>query len=370
MKPSSKHGSQITGNLLANNADQDMAYGYPTLASGIVHSHFNVQGEALQRQLLAWRDRVGHIMDVLPSLSQLENPFSASIDRYAVGELVFTDCRSDALLLERSVARISTDSIRDYVFHVFLEGGVESVAGVYPQRRSVSNSAQSEVSILALDMNQPVRMQRTACRVLTFFVPGELVEAAFPDAGAIHGRVIENTTPLTRLLIEHIASLNQNLTGMSASEADSALRASTHLLVAAFGKQARLSGDTRAAARAAMFGQVRRYIQMRLHQADLSPEGLLNALQLPRPTLYRLFEHEGGLGTYIRNRRLREAADELVQYPHLAVMDIAYGLGFKSASDFTRAFRRAYDMSPQDLRAQVFEARRDSDNSTETNSGK
>lgn len=358
MKTSSKHDSQMTGDQLANNTDQDVAYGYPPLASGIVHSHFNVQDEAPQRQLLAWRDRVGHIVDVLPSLSQLENPFSASIDRYAVGELVFTDCCSDTLLLERSLARISTDSIRDYVFHVFLEGGVSSVAGVYPQRYSVSNSAQSKASILALDMNQPVRMQRTACRVLTFFVPGVLVEAAFPDAAAIHGRVIENTSPLTRLLIEHVTSLNKNLIGMSASEADSALRASTQLLVAAFGKQVRLSGDTRAAARAAMYGQVRRYIQTRLHQADLTPEGLLNALQLPRPTLYRLFEHEGGLGAYIRNRRLREAADELVQHPHLAVTDIAYGLGFKSASDFTRAFRRAYGMAPQDLRIKVFESRR------------
>jgi|GEM_PF-2535144 len=93
MKPSSKHGSQITGDQLANNADQVMAYGCSPLASGIVHSYFNVQDEAPQRQLLDWRDRVGHIIDVLPSLAQLENPFSASIGRYAVGELVFTDYR-------------------------------------------------------------------------------------------------------------------------------------------------------------------------------------------------------------------------------------------------------------------------------------
>jgi AraC-like DNA-binding protein len=32
-------------------------------------------------------------------------------------------------------------------------------------------------------------------------------------------------------------------------------------------------------------------------------------------------------------------------------MEIAYGLGFSSASDFTRAFRRAYGMAPQDFRA-------------------
>lgn len=354
LTPLSETGVQAAGYRPETHADQIMADGQPALAPGIIHSHFNVQGEAPKRQLLAWRDRVGHIIDVLPSLAQLENPFNASIDRYTVGELVFTDCRSDQLLLERSVARISTDSISDYAFHVFMEGGIESLTRGSSQRRS----APSVAGLLALDMSQPVRMQRSACRVLTFFAPRALVDAVFPDAETLHGRAIETATPQTRLLVEHVVSLNQNMARISASEAESALRTGVQLLLAAFGKQAHLSGNARAAARAAMFGRARRYIQANLHQSGLSPESLLNTLQLPRPTLYRLFEHEGGLGAYIRNRRLREAADELVRSPDLAVTDIAYGLGFKSASDFTRAFRRTYGMAPQDLRVHALMLRR------------
>jgi AraC-like DNA-binding protein len=320
---------------------------FSPLKHGIAHSHFSVQGEAPQRRLLAWRDRVGHLIDVLPSRSDLERPFQASIDRYQVGELVFTDCRSDLIVLERSLARISTDRVRDFVFHVFLEGGVENVA----VRTSRRDPTPSVASILALDMNQPFRMQRQACRVLAFFVPVELVQEVFPDPEAIHGRALHGSTPLARLIIEHVATLSQNIACMSAGEVDGAIRAAAQLLVAAFGRQAHLSGDTRAAARAAMFGQVRRYIQAHLCEDELSPESVLNALQLPRPTLYRLFQHEGGIGAYIRHLRLRHAADELIRYPHVAVIEIAYGLGFKSASDFTRAFRRAYDMAPQDFRA-------------------
>jgi AraC-like DNA-binding protein len=104
-----------------------------------------------------------------------------------------------------------------------------------------------------------------------------------------------------------------------------------------------------------MFDKARRYVQANLHRGMLSPETLVNALQLPRSTLYRLFEHEGGLGAYIRNCRLREAVDELVNFPNLPVAGIAYGLGFKSASDFTRAFRRAYGMAPQDLRVMALQ---------------
>lgn len=334
-----------------SNAGQVIASGSAPLASGIIHHHFNVHGDAPHQQLLAWRDRVGHIVDVPPSLTQVANGFNGTIDLYRIGDLVFTDSRTDALRLERPVARISTDAIRHYVFQLVMQGGIGTVEGLGRK----GDAAQSGLGILALDMDQPFRMQRSACRLLTFFVPRVLVESTFPDADTIHGRFVAATPPLIRMIFDHLAALNGSLSVMSASEAESALLVSGPLLIAAFGKQARLTGNARAAARAAMFGQVRRYIAANLHQAELSPESLLNLLQLPRPTVYRMFEHEGGLGAYIRNRRLRAAADELVRFPHLAVVDIAYGLGFKSASDFTRAFRRAYDMAPQDLRAYAIE---------------
>jgi AraC-like DNA-binding protein len=145
---------------------------------------------------------------------------------------------------------------------------------------------------------------------------------------------------------------------MSAALAAQELDAGAQLLLAAFHKQARLTGDARAAAQVAVMSQVRRFIEANLNQPDLSPSSVVDTLQLKRATIYRWFEHEGGLGAYIRNRRLREAADELVRFPHLQVIDIAYGLGFNSASDFTRAFRRAYGMSPQDARARAFELQR------------
>jgi len=321
-------------------------YGGPWPALELKHHHFNVSGESAHRQLLAWRERVGHVIDVLPSFEQVEAPFHGAIDRYDLGTGRFTDCLSDGLVLDRSVARISTDTQRDYVFQVFTAGGIDSVG-----RGGLSRSERhSPTSIFAIDLNQPVRMQRSACRVLTFFVPRPVVDAAFPHAEAIHGRVFENASPLMQLFIEQVLAFSRNLPGLSAHEANNSFDVSAQLLLAALGKQTKLSGNARAAVRAAMFDKARRYIQANLHQASLSPESLLEALQLPRLPLYRLFEHEGGLGAYIRNRRLREAADELVKSPNLAVMDIAYGLGFKSASDFTRAFRRTYEMAPKDLR--------------------
>lgn len=319
--------------------------------SCLIHNRFNVRGERPQAQLPAWRDRVGHILDVPISRDQVANGFRGSIDSYLAPGLMFLDSRTDPLVQVRSAARISTDSMRDYVFHIVVDGSIETVTGLYPQRKA----AQSVPGILALDMAQTMRMERPACRVFAFFVPRAVVEASLPDAESLHGRVVEYSTPLTRLLHSHLLAVERHLPAMGPVAAERALRTCVPLIIAAFGKQARLSGNASAAARAAMFAQARRYIHENLHQPTLTAESVLQATRLTRPTLYRLFEHEGGLANYIRDCRLREAAHELAGFPHRPIMDIAYGLGFNSASSFNHAFSRAYGMAPQEFRWQALQ---------------
>ncbi|MFP3561017.1 AraC family transcriptional regulator, partial [Paraburkholderia sp. SIMBA_049] len=64
------------------------------------------------------------MVDAPPSKERIAGGFRGEIDLYAVGGIVFTDCRTDPMLLERSVARVSTDARRDYVFQLFLEGEI------------------------------------------------------------------------------------------------------------------------------------------------------------------------------------------------------------------------------------------------------
>jgi AraC-like DNA-binding protein len=322
----------------------------------VPHSHietssFSTRALTADKQMPAWRARVGHVVDVPPSNEQLVAGFGANIDRYAVDGMIFTDSRTEAMVLERSVARVSTDSHQDYVFHVFLEGEAGNVTGMQ-KKRSATGSAHE---IIAFDLNQPFRVERPACHVLSLFVPRKIVDAGLPDGESIHGRVVQQGSPLAGLVLDHVTAISKEIPRLDSAGAIEALTAGSRLLVAAFRKESRLMGAERAALQAAVMGQVRRYVEANLHQGDLTPTTVVDALQLKRATIYRWFEHEGGLGAYIRHRRLRMAADELVRFPQIPVTEIAYGLGFKSASDFTRAFRRAFDMSPQDTRARALD---------------
>jgi len=312
-------------------------------------SRFSTRALARDQQVLAWRTRVGHVVDVPPSRWQLTQGFGAHIDRYALGDTLFTDSRTDAMVLERSIARVSTDTRGDTAFHLYLEGETGRVTGMHRKR----SEAESVHGIVAFDLNQPFRVERPACRVLTLFVPQQAVEAGLADSESIHGRTLPFDAPLARIARDHLAAVCASLSRATPGEAAHALDTGAQLLIAAFREESALTGAGRAALKAAVLAQVRRFVDANLHQADLSPASIVQTLQLKRATIYRWFEHEGGLGAYIRNRRLREAANELVRFPQLRVVEIAYGLGFNSASDFTRAFRRAFDMSPQDLRARA-----------------
>ncbi|QOT80696.1 helix-turn-helix domain-containing protein [Cupriavidus basilensis] len=315
----------------------------------VPHTHFQAGGDgprdASVGQILAWRQRVGHVMDVSLTRDALAAPFQASIDRYLVEDMLFTDCRCDGLSLARNVARISTDTMRHYALQVFVEGNAGVVEGMR------HNPMPQRGGILLTDHGQPIHMHRGAVRALSVFVPRAMMDAIFLGAEAAHGRIVQTNTPLTRLAVAHLTALSREIPCMAPQAAARAMHASVQLLTAAFRKGARLEEGARAAARSAMLARARRLIDADPGAAELSPDKLLARMEISRPTLYRLFEQEGGVQAYIRKSRLRAAAADLVKFPSLPISNIAYGLGFNSASDFTRAFRRSLGMSPSDLRA-------------------
>lgn len=319
------------------------------LIESVEHAHFDTRHIARRDQALAWRDRVAHVIDAPPTRDALNNGFAGAIDRYAAGDLMFSDARTDAMTLDRSVVRTSTDNRSDYVFHLIIDGQIGNLSGV-TRKRSAPHAYQG---IVALALDQPFRLKRPACRVLSLFVPQTDVAATMSDPPALHGQILERTSPAAAPVFDYLIAFNARLPSLDRFSANREMQIGAALLLRAFDKQSAAKATTRAAVQSAIIDRVRRYVESNLHEATLSPSTVIDALQLKRATVYRWFDEEGGLGAYIRHRRLRAAMRELVHFPQMRVIDVAYSLGFNSASDFTRAFRRAYGMSPQDARMQA-----------------
>ncbi|MFI6700876.1 helix-turn-helix domain-containing protein [Streptomyces sp. NPDC050509] len=101
---------------------------------------------------------------------------------------------------------------------------------------------------------------------------------------------------------------------------------------------------------------IQAFIQQRLHDPDLTPPSIAAAHHISLSYLHRLFQDEGAtVASWIRRQRLERARHNLTD-PALRtvpIRSIAARWGFTHPSDFSRAFRTAYGLSPRDYRHQA-----------------
>jgi AraC-like DNA-binding protein len=110
------------------------------------------------------------------------------------------------------------------------------------------------------------------------------------------------------------------------------------------------------------FLEIRDFIRRQLAEAALCPATVAAAHHISLRTLHRLFQshaHGATVASYIRRERLDRARRDLAD-PSLAVRPvhaIAARWGFPRPPEFTRAFRRAYGMTPSAYRWEKLRAR-------------
>jgi AraC-like DNA-binding protein len=115
-----------------------------------------------------------------------------------------------------------------------------------------------------------------------------------------------------------------------------------------------LAGGSRPALpRQAQLLRARRYITDHLGDPELSPPTVAEALGVSVRYLYLLFQTENcSPFRWILQRRLELAASLLADSRQLSrsITDIAFGVGFKDTSHFSRAFRYLHGVSPREYR--------------------
>ncbi|HZE30493.1 MAG TPA: helix-turn-helix domain-containing protein [Actinoallomurus sp.] len=106
--------------------------------------------------------------------------------------------------------------------------------------------------------------------------------------------------------------------------------------------------------RRVLFQQVQTFIEQRLGDPGLTPASVAEAHHVSARTLHRLFEQHGRtVAEWIRLRRLERCRRDLAD-PSMddrPIHAIATRWGLPCAAHFSRVFRAAYGLSPQDYRA-------------------
>lgn len=94
-------------------------------------------------------------------------------------------------------------------------------------------------------------------------------------------------------------------------------------------------------------------IRLRVADADLNPRAIAERNGISLSYLHRVFnEHGTTVASYILDQRLQLAYEKLTNSsgPLLTVSEVAYSVGFKSASHFCKAFAARFHMTPSEVR--------------------
>jgi AraC-like DNA-binding protein len=271
--------------------------------------------------------------------------FGATMTSYQFADIAIAAGHSSAATYERTKQTIARSRVDTICLLVYSEGGSRLDADGLPVEIRPGD-------VCIFDMTRPSTVQAPDFKNLSIVLPRSLLEQSIVDLDSVHGLVLQRSSPLNAMLVNHLQTMYAHAGALNLSEARAAAQVATALVAAFAGASADGRNAIRNAAAAASQQAARRIIDANLHDRNLGPALLCRQLGVSRTKLYRLFDAEGGVGHYILERRLTRAYQSLLDsaHAHESIGAIAAQCGFSNVSVFSRAFRQNHGMSPSELR--------------------
>lgn len=209
------------------------------------------------------------------------------------------------------------------------------------------------------DVHPPAGLGRQVITGVGVDFPKALLPVPPARIRQLLGRRLSGRAGVGALLTGFLTGLEQQADVLQPSDAPRLGTVLIDLLSAWFAQvleaEDALSPETR---QRALTMRVRAFIRQNLHDPALTPPVIAAAHHISLSYLHRLFQEDSPgetVAAWIRSQRLAGARRDLAD-PNLRstpIHTIATRWGLVRASDFTRAFRGAYGVSPMEYRAQV-----------------
>lgn len=156
--------------------------------------------------------------------------------------------------------------------------------------------------------------------------------------------------PLSRIAAAALDESANSIQRLSVDDLSTAIGNVIDLFCAGASKACPETAPSDGRTAAVNFARARAVVQARLHDPDLTPDGIAAGLRMSRRTLNKLFELHGiGPMEYIFVERLEQAARDLASPVQrgASITEIAFRCGFKNSAHFARlvppAFRKDAD---------------------------
>lgn len=290
----------------------------------------------------AWRSLPFPSFASLTESQPIDGPFQASIETLMLGAMPVTFTEITGQTYARDQSRARRDGIDSYGVMIMLEGRFAGDAA----GTTFSGGAGA---MLIGDFARTTDQMSSDARTITIALDRRVAEAAIPQIAGLHGHVIPAAT--AAIATDFLMSVRRNLSGLPVERHAMLGEIATQLLGVAVNAETGAERPAETYRNETLFWRASRLIELQIAARDLSADLICAKLRVSRSALYRVFASVGGVSRFILEKRLERASRLLVRTGSSDTVErVAMSCGFRTHSDFARAFRKAYGQTPTEYR--------------------
>ena len=309
---------------------------------------WRVAGGATTHRLEAWSEILAatHLAFEVHRTARTPDDFRGAVTRRSIGDLMLVDCAASPFLGHRGRAVMTPETQQEDILGFQLVcKGVETV------REGARVLAVTTGDVVIWDGHTPTDVEIVEpFHKRTLLFPRNRVLAMCPRLAELRALPPLHDNGPARLLVRYMNALavEPQLEGAAGV---AAANAALELLRAAVEPCVPTGRD---AAREAMRAEIRRYVKTHLQDPDLGPASIARAYAISVRALHALFEDvDASVAGLVRSERLARCLEDLQRPNGGSVTDIAFRWGFCDAAHFSRVFKRAFGITPSEVRHQA-----------------
>ena len=306
---------------------------------------WRVTGDDIKQRLESWSEILAttHLAFDVHATDHTPVDFRGTVTRRPIGDLMLVDCAASPFLGHRGRAVMTPESRQEDILGFQLVcKGVETV------REGARVLAVTAGDVVIWDGHTPTDVEIVEpFHKRTLLFPRARVLSVCPRLAELRALPPLHDNGPARLLVRYMNALAVE-PALEGAAGVAAANAALELLRAAIEP---CVPTGRAATREAMRAEIRRYVKTHLQDPELGPASIARAYAISVRALHALFEDvDASVAGLVRSERLARCLEDLQRPNGGSVTDIAFRWGFCDAAHFSRVFKRAFGVTPSEVR--------------------
>lgn len=187
--------------------------------------------------------------------------------------------------------------------------------------------------------------------VISIAIPRELLQEFWGPVGNLAGLSLPVNSTKGSLLKSFMISLCEEMDTIKVTDASAVAEATMQMVSSLFQSEFKQTDASKEIVETQLRSLINDFIIANLRNPRLGTDMLLEKFHCSRATLYRLFQIDGGVASYINRLRLKRCYKYLIssKVKKSQISELAESWGFSNRQQFNRQFRQHFGVLPSNV---------------------